>query len=297
MNLHKVLLIPAVLACLGLAPSAARADWNLVDDEVQLAAFTCVPQTGGMPGFCFTAGCPRDEPLAFLVALYGEAETPAEGSVSLSVDGRPVAAGPMTADEGPPPHWVWQLAPEVYGTVLARLRGGNQAGFALTLGPPGSAQTLHMVSLAGSSRALAPVAEACPAPPPPPVADPVALTQATIRQDCRDMGMPTVTFDDSFASQRDLDGDGTPDLELDYGGATCEGAATLFCGSAGCTREIWRATPAGYVQAFRANYYDVQPGPPGILTFQMHGSFCDRVGAEGCTRRYRWDGNDLVQIE
>lgn len=58
-----------------------------------------------------------------------------------------------------------------------------------------------------------------------------------------------ITVEPGFVRQADVDGDGVNDLLIDYLGITCDGSRG-FCGTGGCSQEIWLADPVGPTACF-----------------------------------------------
>lgn len=120
-------------------------------------------------------------------------------------------------------------------------------------------------------------------------------TQANMRE-CRSAGgRPSLRPE--YETTADLNDDGRPDTIIDLSGLNCDGAASFFCGSAGCPLTVYlssssayRAKPLGHVQGWEL---DPSTNPPALV-LSLHGSACGRVGAEGCMRRLAWNGRDLV---
>jgi hypothetical protein len=83
----------------------------------------------------------------------------------------------------------------------------------------------------------------------------------------------------------------------DFNALDCQGAASLFCGSAGCPVAVflspgYRVQPLGHVQGWR-----VEPGTPlPTMVLSLHGSSCGRAGAAGCERRIGWNGRELAAL-
>lgn len=107
--------------------------------------------------------------------------------------------------------------------------------------------------------------------------------------ECRDAdGAPSLLAD--YARSADLNGDGADDYLIDFVGLSCDGAASYFCGSAGCPVSVWVSTPAGYEMAWsgpaQASWIDTATTPPGVVV-ALHGQFCDppRAGVDGCEQR------------
>ena len=73
----------------------------------------------------------------------------------------------------------------------------------------------------------------------------VARGAAEAQADCRGAGgRPSLM--QNFETQADLNGDGQPDYLHDLSRLDCAGAASFFCGSAGCPLIVYLSSPGGY---------------------------------------------------
>ena len=116
----------------------------------------------------------------------------------------------------------------------------------------------------------------------------------SLRQDCTQLEVPAEAI-----ATPDLNGDGLLDLVLTKA-VMCDGFSSMFCGTAGCTTEIWFAQGDGdFTLAVDDNLWRVQAvsfhGKPA-MRIDVHGMHCDRVGAEGCIDVWGWDGARLVML-
>lgn len=124
---------------------------------------------------------------------------------------------------------------------------------------------------------------------------------------CEDLG-GTPSILEGFERRLDLNGDGREDVITDQAGLACAGAASAFCGSAGCPVSAWLSRPEtgldrfdlGYVQGYEVVADAGPDGRPGLRAF-YHGSACGegRTGADGCSRLWVFTDNapDLPAIE
>ncbi|GIX10295.1 hypothetical protein [Elioraea sp.] len=135
----------------------------------------------------------------------------------------------------------------------------------------------------------------------PAAAQPAAVAQATqsAMQDCRGAG-GTPSLQPGYQTGADLNGDGVEDYLLDFQHLECANAWSFFCGSAGCPLVAFvsgpsghRAQPFGHVQG-----WSLIPGSPPAVEVALHGAMCRHggIGAEGCTRRYAWNGRELAAL-
>ncbi len=106
---------------------------------------------------------------------------------------------------------------------------------------------------------------------------------------CREAGgNPTVLPE--YETVIDLNGDGVADHLTNLMGLQCEGAWSIFCGSAGCPVSVWLSQPDGSHAAFDFGHLQgagviEAGGVPAVRAF-YHGAFCGegRAGVEGCAR-------------
>lgn len=85
----------------------------------------------------------------------------------------------------------------------------------------------------------------------------------------------------------DLNGDGLKDWIFDYGHVDCDGAASFFCGSAGCTMQIVVSDGSGrWVEKFNGNaqgYKITARKGRTVVKLGLHGSACGKIGAAPCS--------------
>lgn len=101
----------------------------------------------------------------------------------------------------------------------------------------------------------------------------------------------------AMASVDDLDGNGGEDWILDYRKQVCKGAVPPFCGSAGCTLQIylwqrdsrWDLVFDENVQAWNRTTFGGRPG----LSVSFHGSKCNRTGSQRCNKTYLFERGKL----
>lgn len=64
-----------------------------------------------------------------------------------------------------------------------------------------------------------------------------------------------------------------------------------WCGTGGCTRQLWVERSGGHVLAFdeQVREWRLSPGQPTRLDIEIHGSNCDLAGVSACRRGYLWD--------
>lgn len=64
-----------------------------------------------------------------------------------------------------------------------------------------------------------------------------------------------------------------------------------WCGTGGCTRELYVARDGGHRLAFSEQVIDwrLTPGSPAVLDIDIHGANCAEDGSRPCLRRYIWN--------
>ncbi|MEC7257369.1 MAG: hypothetical protein VXW58_06065 [Pseudomonadota bacterium] len=212
----------------------------------------------------------------------------------LSVDQRVYGAVDFVQHEGAQDMFVHDFSRDTVGSLLTPLRSGRS--FSLDFQEGSDAFSISGV-LAGSSSAIAYAESACPAPVQRPVTNPEAQALAMLEQDCSNMG-GLGPMSSSLSRPVDLDGVPPMDLMLDYGDVRCNSSGgRLFCGSAGCRQDLFQGVPGGYRSIFQGNIYGFETGPGGVVTMSAHGSFCNRVGAAGCTMTFRFINGEFTLID
>lgn len=274
------------LFALILAAWPARAQvWDVSGDNAAPVAMVC-----GESGVCLSLGCAGGGPVHYEITL---GDTPLDPLLAgIDVDGRPVGTLALT----PAPDediYRYRAAYDagLQGDMIARLRAGNRAALILGGG------MVHELSLSGSSRAIATVLDTCPEPraPMPPLSDPAAQVLAQIEADCKKLG-GTVTLEPGFERTEDLDGDGRTDMVVDFAAAVCSEMTSLYCGSGGCTVGFYLNRETEFLPIFvdMIRGYDSAPG--GLLTLDLHGSFCGVFGYEACLKRFDISQGELVLV-
>jgi hypothetical protein len=121
---------------------------------------------------------------------------------------------------------------------------------------------------------------------------------AEAEADCRGAG-GRPRLGPSFETVTELNGDGVPDYVHAFDGLDCQGAASFFCGSAGCPVVLYLSAVGGYrtqalghAQAWRIEQGAATP----VLLLSLHGSSCGRAGAAGCEVRLGWNGREMARL-
>lgn len=92
----------------------------------------------------------------------------------------------------------------------------------------------------------------------------------------------------------DLNRDGINDWMLDYENAECDGSALPYCGSAGCTFQVFLSREPGkwevaYDSPVRGHEYVAVSGKT-VVRLDLHGSACGRNGVAECSRDMDFTG-------
>ncbi len=292
MTLLRLALIALILAA---APARGQG-WEVLpadDSRAGPAAMVCPlddAETGNY--FCFSLGCADGGPLHYEIAYAGGAPLDPP-LVGVDVDGQPLTtlAFETQPDENA---YLYRAAFDArdHRELIARLRLGNRA--ALVLGFGGEVMTRD-ISLLGSGRAIGAVLDACPLPLVP-LKDPAAQVLEQIEAECEALG-GTVEVEPGFARAEDLDGDGRTDMVIDFAAAVCSEMASLHCGSGGCTVGFYLNRETEYQPLFVDVIRGYDRAPGGILTLDLHGSFCGLFGYEACIRRFDISTGELVLLD
>lgn len=126
------------------------------------------------------------------------------------------------------------------------------------------------------------------------VATVLGMERAALADTCK-----VAEFLDGFAKEVNVDGDALPDVVTDYGLLKCDGSQTMYCGSAGCTRNIYVQRDGGaYDRVAEFLARDLRFDRPLEASFLavLHGGSCGRSGVETCYRRYRLGGNAVQDL-
>ncbi len=94
----------------------------------------------------------------------------------------------------------------------------------------------------------------------------------------------------------DLDGDGQPDVAVDYAGVTCPGhALNPYCGAANCSIDVFMSS-RGYLNPIQLLGVGATmvPLPGGRMGLGVSGSW-SLCGDNGCDKPFVWNGVDLVR--
>jgi hypothetical protein len=125
-----------------------------------------------------------------------------------------------------------------------------------------------------------------------------AAVQKAIAENRR--GCKTVAIEKGFTTRKDINGDGRPDFVLDYESFVCDGDRRAFCGSLGCTTQVFASLPNGaYTEVLDGNFKsidfrDVQGRPAIIVGYP--GFSCGKDPTEVCEVVKSWNGSAFVDM-
>jgi len=105
---------------------------------------------------------------------------------------------------------------------------------------------------------------------------------------------------DGFATTVDVNGDNLPDVVTNYQRILCDGSQMMFCGSGGCTRNVFIQRPDGsFFQVGSFLTYEIEFDSPADASFLVaaHGMNCGQSGVETCQLRFQVSGDTAVLRE
>ncbi|WP_102107929.1 hypothetical protein [Oceaniglobus roseus] len=217
----------------------------------------------------------------------------------------------------PPLRWngmdeAWQVALSMGDPMLAALRSasrlvmqvGTEAAWEIPVAGLGAAldaaQAYCGAAWVAAGEAPPPGIAAPPAAPPAlpsPQGGAFALpSQIQAHADAKCEGRATISPDALQAG--DLDGDGAPDVVMDWGGVQCAGRTSrLFCGAANCSLDVF-ASSRGYGDPIHmlGTALTFVALPSGGLGLKLDGTY-SICGETDCDAPFVWSGNRLVQLK
>lgn len=131
----------------------------------------------------------------------------------------------------------------------------------------------------------------------PPYPRPVKQTLDFARKQCRKEGGRSIRFRPDVVRKGDLNRDGRDDYIVDFRGTACADRLYMFNGTGGWDLEIFVSRGGQLPLAFsgRVRGYDLSDGPGArIMTFDLHGGFCGKAGADECLKEKRIDGRKFA---
>lgn len=106
--------------------------------------------------------------------------------------------------------------------------------------------------------------------------------------------------ENGFVTRIDVNADGRPDYFLNYEHASCSNLASGFCGTGGCTLQLFVSRKNGsYAKALDRNIRKLsfsETGPAFRATLILHGTHCDLPGYKDCREELRWNGRELKPL-
>jgi hypothetical protein len=123
--------------------------------------------------------------------------------------------------------------------------------------------------------------------------DPVAAARADIEAICT-----TVEYSPGWLHYVDLTDDGLDDLIITYW-VRCDGASSIFCGTAGCSGGVYVRLPDGrwHDTGLSPNVSRTEWQGQVAITFWMHGVSCGRTGVEPCISTRVWNGTEFEIVD
>jgi hypothetical protein len=121
-----------------------------------------------------------------------------------------------------------------------------------------------------------------------------AQVRTAIQESRKSCDGQKLTLGRGFITRRDINGDGVNDFILNYEHAGCGDMSSFFCGTGGCTFQVFASFDGDYVKVMDQNAHSVRFEPvarrPAMIQF-LHGVHCGRSGAEGgCRSVTYWNG-------
>lgn len=267
------------------------------------SAVSCLPgEDGQETSMCLLLGCRTGEAPRLTLDLPGTA-LPDAMAVRIEVDGTLAAQLELRRDAEGTTHGA-PLA-EQAGLVEA-MRGGRLAAIRVA---GGEVRLDYELPLGGSRSAIDSTLAACasmggaaaqgPLGPDPDLGrtseDPEADAIALAMPECGIVG-GSFAVEEGFARRQDVDGDGIADLLLDWGALRCDGLPQ-YCGTGGCTQEIWLGAEEGPWRLLLSDLLlAVEVTEPGHLSLLRDGGFCGLSGAEVCRDDYVVEDGLLVPL-
>ncbi len=123
-----------------------------------------------------------------------------------------------------------------------------------------------------------------------------AQVQSNANRQCLDAGYGQATISATALQAGDLDGDGQPDVVMNWREVTCAGQAmNPFCGAANCSIEVYMSS-RGYLDPLQmlGMSSGITAHHSGRLALQIGGTY-GLCGETGCDAPWLWNGADLVQ--
>jgi hypothetical protein len=141
-------------------------------------------------------------------------------------------------------------------------------------------------------------APAAPAPQPAPANAMRQIAESAVWQGC---GGGAQIDPDAFLTG-EIDGDGLPDVVLDWGAVQCYGAmARPFCGASRCSADVFLSSAyhrKGMPETLLGQGVWLQPLNNGNMGVSVGGALseCYAIGKQSCNFLYYWNGFDLVNL-
>lgn len=288
-----------MLACAMLSAGAAQAQW-VVDSDVltgRHAASVCT--ASGDAELCLELSCTSEEPLSWGLRSQGVADLVAAPAVdALMVVGSSLVG--TLEFEGVAIESFRAPLEETHVDGLERMKAGMRADMRMWFGVE-EAPELYRFGLSGSRKAISEVEALCPLPDfaareveRRTVPDPGSVVLGELAEACRTLD-GTLSVQEGFVREMDLDGTGELDLAVDHSLAECSTATSLVCSDAGCQNSFWLAQEDGrFRRVFLETIKEFTAVEPGVVEITFQGAACGRGGGT-CTGTYDVGPDSLTE--
>lgn len=268
--------------------AAAQAQWVATTDEAtgRHAASGCAETRGAK--ICFEMSCSEGRPLSWGLASENIADMIAAPSVEALVFVGSRLAGSLDFTASGLEEFRAPLE-ESHLDGVERLKAGLTAELRIWFGadvPP----AIYRVGLRGSRKAIESVQAACPLPDfaareieRRTMQEPGAVVLGELAEACTALD-GTLTVQEDFVREMELDGTPGLDLVIDHSLAECSTAQSLVCGPSGCLHSVWLRQPDDrYRRVFQDSIQSFHPVEPGVVEMRHRDRAC---GNGDCLKRY-----------
>ena len=109
------------------------------------------------------------------------------------------------------------------------------------------------------------------------------------RKECADADDGKFTFEPGAVRKVDLTGNKRADYIVNFDEFKCSTFESIFCGTGGCQLIIYvTAKDGGLRRVFSGRvraYWISKAAGPKTITFDLHGGFCGKAGADDCRKK------------
>ena len=121
---------------------------------------------------------------------------------------------------------------------------------------------------------------------------PLAAKVGAARQACADFENGKFDLEWGAVTRTDLDGDLYTDWVLDESGFSCSSAASLYCGTGGCTSHFLVGNTL--TSLLNRGWTVATIGHRRVLLTHVHGSRCGGINPTPCVLAHAWDAEHKV---